>query len=143
MKKSENTNAFFNLEGRCETLQAVPRSQPAIRFNCTAGTGSEILNTNHMFPNVNPFTSPRPLYVRAESELFQSMYVCKHVWFSRGLYTGVFCTRLCMAVGSREQYRKPFRCIAGQALQSKQRIPMKSKRGRPIASGAFLRKVYF
>ena len=65
----------------------------------TAGTGSDILNTNHMFPNsVGPFTYLLPLYVRN-----QSMY-----GFLRGLYTGVFCTRLCMDVGSREQYRNHF-----------------------------------
>ena len=30
----------------------------------TAGTGSNILNTNHMFPNpVGPFMYPLPLYV--------------------------------------------------------------------------------
>ena len=35
MKKSENPNAFFPNKGRCETPQAVPRSQPAVRFKCS------------------------------------------------------------------------------------------------------------
>ena len=65
----------------------------------TAGTGSDILNTNHMVPNpVGPFTYPLPLYVWSEP-----MY-----GFLRGLYTSVFCTRLCMDVSSQEQYRNQF-----------------------------------
>ena len=101
MKKSENPNAFFPNKGRCETLQAVPRSQPAIRFNCTAGTGSEILNTNHMFPNVNPvgtFTSPRPLYVRSQNYFNR----CTYTYGFRVAYTPVFFVRACAWLSAPE-----------------------------------------
>ena len=71
----------------------------------TAGTGSDILNTNHMFPNpVSPFTYP-PTSLRLK---FQNFFTRAHVMygFLRGLSTGIFFTRLCMDVGSRQQYRK-------------------------------------
>jgi len=55
----------------------------------TAGTGSDILNTNHMFPNpVSPFTYP-PTSLRLSFRIF---FTRAHVMygFLRGLSTGVF-----------------------------------------------------
>ena len=71
----------------------------------TAGTGSDILNTNHMFPNpVSPFTYP-PTSLRLKFQNF--FYSCaRDVWFSERPIHRCFFTRLCMDVGSRQQYRK-------------------------------------
>jgi len=90
LKKSENTIAFFPIlkDGAKHYKRYLGLNPPfdLIVHTGTAGTGSDILNTNHMFPNpAGPFTH---LSTFAESELFQSMY-----GFLRGLYTGVFCTR--------------------------------------------------
>ena len=42
---------FWNLAARCETPMRAPRSQPAIRYLRTCGSGSDIFNANHMFQN--------------------------------------------------------------------------------------------
>jgi len=69
----------------------------------TAGTGSDILNTNHMVPNpVGPFTYPLPLYVWSEP-----MY-----GFLRDIHR---CFLYALVHGCRlpRTIQKPFRCIAG------------------------------
>ena len=83
----------------------------------TAGTGYDILNTNHMFPNpTGPFTYP-PTSLRLRSQNYFNRAPVMY-GFLRALSTGVFFTRLCMDVGSAQQYRKSFRCIAGIKLAS-------------------------
>ena len=86
----------------------------------TAGTGSDILNTNHMVPNpVGPFTYPLPLYVWSEP-----MY-----GFLRDIHR---CFLYALVHGCRlpRTIQKPFRCIAG--MHSLKERPMKSKRGHSI-----------
>jgi hypothetical protein len=67
----------------------------------TAGTGSDILNTNHMFPNpVSPFTYP-PTSLRLKFQNF--FYSCaRDVWFSEKPIHRCFFTLLCMDVGYRQ-----------------------------------------
>ena len=93
---------------------------PPFDLNCymgTAGTGSNILNTNHMFPNpVSPFTYP----LTSLRLKFQNFFTRAHVMygFLRDLSTGVLFMQLCMDVGSQQQHRKSCSCVAGIKLAS-------------------------
>ena len=107
MKKSENPNAFFPNKGRCETPQAVPRSQPAIRFKCSYGHSRYRLRhfehkSHGSKPCLGPFTYPLPLYVWSEP-----MY-----GFLRDIHR---CFLYALVHGCRlpRTIQKPFRCIAG------------------------------
>ena len=53
---------FLKSYSTVRSIKKLPRSRPAIQFKLKYGTGSDISNANHMFPNpVVSFTYPQTL----------------------------------------------------------------------------------
>ena len=150
MKKSENTIAFFPIlkDGAKHYKRYLGLNPPfnLIVHTGTAGTGSNILNTNHMFPNpAGPFPYPLPLYVCRVG------IISIDVWFSEGLIHRCFLYARAHGCRLPRTIQKTIAlyCGKGARVKTKNTRPMKLKRGRAIYSircnhtESILLKAYF
>ena len=109
LKKSENPNAFFPNKGRCETPQAVHRSQPAIRFKCSYEQSRyRLRHFEHKSHGSKPC---RPIHLSPTSLRVE----WTDVWFSEG-YTPVFFVRACAWVSAPENNTETISLYCGNAL---------------------------